>query len=207
MRHGARGANRTPARPRRPISIRRPGRAVGASRRDLGLVALALRRRLRRSPSSGSRPAVFSGDEHAVPRVLELAGGARPKTALANAGFRSRAGRRARQPDDTARQRSCGRIRRRAWSRRPTRSCSWCRAAGPAPVTVPDVIGLAAALRGEGGRRGRRIRVGTVDTVRGGPEAEPGMRHRHAALAGQRARRGARGSTCVVSGPAGEAGL
>ena len=165
-----------------PVRARPRARRAHVRRRlrHLRLLDHARRRHRRRARDPPrARPAAGAGADRARQRRLPLArrGGAP-------------------QPDDPARQRRCGRIRRRAWSRRPTRSSSSVQSAGPAPVTVPDVVGLALPYA-EKVVVAAGIRVGRVDTVRGG-----GTRARHRDR--HPARRRAMGARGARGGPGGE---
>ena len=163
--------------------------------RDLGLVALTF--------VVGYAISVFwitpggvSGDEHAIPRVLgqplELA-----KTALATAGFRSRA--EGERPSSTTPRGSV------LWQdpppglvAPPNAIVQLVQSAGPAPVTVPDVVGLALPYA-EKVVVAAGIRVGRVDTVRGGGP-EPGIVIATRPSPGNGRPRGSR-VDLVVSGP------
>jgi beta-lactam-binding protein with PASTA domain len=130
--------------------------------RDLGLVALTFGVGYAAS-SYYLNPGAVTADEHAIPRVLgqplEQA-----RAALANAGFRSR----------VDGERPSQGIRRGAvvWQDPPAdmvvppnAMVQLVLSAGPAPVTVPDVVGLALP-HAEKVIEAAGIRVGRVDTVR-----------------------------------------
>jgi beta-lactam-binding protein with PASTA domain len=114
-------------------------------------------------------PGSAGGDEHAIPRVLgqplEQA-----RTALANTGFRSRI--EGERPNATIPR---GGV---AWQDPPAdmivpanATVQLVMSAGPAPVTVPDVVGLARPYA-EKVVEAAGLKVGRVDSVRGGgPEA------------------------------------
>jgi eukaryotic-like serine/threonine-protein kinase len=136
--------------------------------RDIGLVALVAGAGYAVS-SYYISPDAAGGDDHAIPRVLgqpvEQA-----RSALASAGFRSRVD--GERPSATIRR---GGV---IWQDpppdmvvAPNAVVQLVLSAGPAPATVPDVIGLALPYA-EKVVEAAGIRVGRVDTVRGGdPEA------------------------------------
>ena len=146
-------------------------------------------------------PGSAMGDDHPIPRVLGLPM-PEAKTALATAGFRSR----------IEGERPSGSVPRGGilWQDPPPGTVVAPNAvvqlvlsAGPAPVTVPDVIGLALPYA-ERVMQAAGITVGRVDTVRGsGPETGVVLATRPAPGNGR-----PRGAPVdlVVSGPAG-AGL
>lgn len=158
-------------RMRRHTAPALPTAAPGAMRRfarDIGLVALTFAVGYAVS-SYYISPDLASGDEQSVPRVL-----GRPleqaRTALANAGFRARVD--GERPSGTVPQ---GGI---VWQDpppdmvvSPNAVVQLVLSAGPAPVTVPDVIGFALPYA-ERVVEAAGIKVGRVDTVRGtGTEA------------------------------------
>jgi beta-lactam-binding protein with PASTA domain len=114
-------------------------------------------------------PGGVTGDDHAIPRVLGIPL-EQAKTALANAGFRSRV--EGERPSPAIPRGSV------IWQDPPpgmvvppNAVVQLVQSAGPAPVTVPDVIGFALPSA-EKVVEAAGIKVGRVDTVRGsGPEA------------------------------------
>ena len=138
--------------------------------RDLGLVALTFVVGYVIS-SYWIAPGPLTTEDHAIPRVLELpltAG----RTALTSAGFRSR----------IEGERPSAGVPRGAilWQDPPPGTVvpanavvELVQSAGPAPVTVPDVIGFALPVA-EKVIEAAGARVGRVDTVRGG-DPEPGV--------------------------------
>ena len=167
--------------------------------RDLGLVALTFVVGYAIS-AYWITPGSAGGDEHAVPRVLQ-----RPmedaRTALADAGFRSRV--EGERPSQTIAR---GAI---VWQDPPPGTVvppntvvQVVVSAGPAPVTVPDVVGFALPYA-EKVVEAAGIKVGRVDTVRGGgPEVGVVLATRPAPGNGR-----PRGAPVdlVVSGPPGSA--
>jgi eukaryotic-like serine/threonine-protein kinase len=141
----------------------------GRFARDLGLVALTFVVGYAISVYWITPGSVTGGDEHAVPRVLD-----RPideaRAALTRAGFRPR----------LEAERSSAAVPRGGvvWQDPPPGTAVAPNAvvlltpsSGPAPATVPDVIGLALPTA-EKVVEAAGIKVGQVDTVRGsGPEA------------------------------------
>jgi serine/threonine-protein kinase len=138
--------------------------------RDIGLVALTFLVGYVVS-SYWIAPGPLTTEDHAVPRVLELPVD-NARAALTGAGFRSRIEGDRPSPD----------VARGAvlWQDPPpgtvlptNTEVDLVQSAGPAPVTVPDVIGFAlpVALRVV---EAAGARVGRVDTVRGG-DPEPGV--------------------------------
>jgi beta-lactam-binding protein with PASTA domain len=130
--------------------------------RDIGLVALTFAVGYAAS-SYYLNPTGVSGDQHAIPRVigqpLEQARGA-----LANAGFRSRVD--GERPSPTVPR---GAV---IWQDPPSdlvappnTMVQVVLSAGPAPATVPDVVGLALPYA-EKVVEAAGIHVGRVDTVR-----------------------------------------
>jgi beta-lactam-binding protein with PASTA domain len=167
----------------------------GRFARDLGLVALTFVVGYAISVV-WITPGGVSGDEHAIPRVLgqplEQA-----KTALANTGFRSRV--EGERPSPTTPRGSV------LWQdpppgmvMPPNAIVQLVQSAGPAPVTVPDVVGLALPYA-EKVVAAAGIRVGRVDTVRGGGP-EPGIVIATRPSPGNGRPRGSR-IDLVVSGP------
>lgn len=143
-------------------------------------------------------PGGVTGDDHAIPRVLgqPLEQG---KTVLANAGFRSRI--EGERPSPTIPRGSI------LWQDpppgmvlAPNAVVQLVQSAGPAPVTVPDVVGLALPYA-EKVVVAAGVRVGRVDTVRGGG-AEAGVVIATRPSPGNGRPRGAR-VDLVVSGPQG----
>ena len=136
--------------------------------RDLGLVALTFAVGYVVS-SYYVNPGSVTADDHAIPRVL-----GQPldqaRAALANAGFRSRI-----DGERTSPTVPRGGV---VWQDPPADMVvppnsvvQLVASAGPAPATVPDVVGLALPYA-EKVVEAAGIRVGRVDTVRGaGPEA------------------------------------
>jgi beta-lactam-binding protein with PASTA domain len=169
----------------------------GRFARDLGLVALTFVVGYAIS-ALWITPGGVTGDEHAIPRVLgqplEQA-----KTELANAGFRSRM--EGERPSPTTPRGSV------LWQDPPPGMVippngivQLVQSAGPAPITVPDVVGFALPYA-EKVVVAAGVRVGRVDTVRGGaPEAGVVVATRP--TAGNGRPRGAR-IDLVVSGPPG----
>jgi serine/threonine-protein kinase len=140
----------------------------GRFARDLGLVALTFVVGYAIS-AYWITPGSLTGDEHAVPRVL-----GRPleeaRTVITQAGFRQRL--ESERPSATVPR---GGV---VWQDPPPGTAVAANAvvlltpsSGPAPATVPDVIGLALPTA-EKVVEAAGIKVGQVDTVRGsGPEA------------------------------------
>jgi eukaryotic-like serine/threonine-protein kinase len=138
--------------------------------RDIGLVALTFAVGYVIS-SYWIAPGPLTSEDHAIPRVLGLPVDA-ARTALTTAGFRSR----------IEGERPSAGVPRGAilWQDPPpsmvvpaNATVELVQSAGPAPVTVPDVIGFALpAARKVIEAAGAR--VGRVDTVRGG-DPEPGV--------------------------------
>ncbi|MEP6689286.1 MAG: PASTA domain-containing protein [Gemmatimonadales bacterium] len=169
----------------------------GRFARDLGLVVLTFVVGYAIS-ALWITPGGVTGDDHAIPRVLgqpiEQA-----KAALADAGFRSRVD--GERPSSTTPRGSV------LWQDpppgmvlSPNAIVQLVQSAGPAPVTVPDVVGLALPYA-EKVMVAAGIRVGRVDTVRGGgPEAGVVIATRPSPGNGRP--RGAR-IDLVVSGPPG----
>jgi serine/threonine-protein kinase len=168
----------------------------GRFARDLGLVALTFVAGYAISVLWITPGGVTGGDDHAIPRVLgqplEQA-----KTALANAGFRSRI--EGERPSPTTPR---GGV---LWQdpppgmvMPPNAIVQLVQSAGPAPVTVPDVGGLALPYA-EKVVVAAGIRVGRVDTVRGGGP-EPGVVIATRPSPGNGRPRGSR-IDLVVSGP------
>ncbi|HUR94665.1 MAG TPA: PASTA domain-containing protein [Gemmatimonadales bacterium] len=164
--------------------------------RDIGLVVLTFAVGYAVS-SYYITPSSASDDDHAVPRVLgqplEQA-----RTALANAGFRVRA--EGERPSPTTPR---GAV---LWQDpppgmviAPNSIVQLVLSAGPAPVTVPDVIGLAAPYA-ERVVEAAGLKVGRADTVRGGG-AEAGVVVATRPSAGNGRPRGT-AVDLVVSGPA-----
>lgn len=136
----------------------------GRFARDIGLVALTFVVGYAVS-SLWITPGSLVADDHAVPRVLGLPM-AEAKTAVAAAGFRPRI--EGERPSPTV---PTGGI---VWQDPPPGTVSPVNAlvqlvtsAGPEPATVPDVIGLALPYA-EKVIEAAGIKVGQVDTVRGG---------------------------------------
>ena len=141
----------------------------GRFARDLGLVALTFVVGYAVSAYWITPGSVTGGDEHAVPRVL-----GRPveeaRAAIARAGFRPR----------LESERASAAVPRGGvvWQDPPPGTAVSPNAvvlltpsSGPAPATVPDVIGLALPTA-EKVVEAAGIKVGQIDTVRGnGPEA------------------------------------
>jgi len=169
----------------------------GRFARDLGLVALTFV--VGYAISAVWITPSASGDDHAVPRVLGMPiEGA--KTALANAGFRSRP--EGERPSPTTPRGSV------LWQDPPpgmvlppNAVVQLVQSAGPAPVTVPDVVGLALPYA-EKVVVAAGIRVGRVDTVRGGG-AEAGVVIATRPSPGNGRPRGARIDLVVSGRPAG----
>jgi serine/threonine-protein kinase len=164
--------------------------------RDLGLVALTFVVGYAVS-TYWMRPSTPPGGEHAVPRVL-----GRPleeaKTAIAAAGFRARV-----EDERGSRTVAPGGV---VWQDPPPGTAvapnsviQLVPSAGPAPAMVPDVIGFALPYA-EKVIEAAGVKVGRVDTVRGGREAGVVIATRPGAGNGR-----PRGSAVdlVVSGPPG----
>jgi beta-lactam-binding protein with PASTA domain len=167
----------------------------GRFARDLGLVALTFVVGYAIS-ALWITPGGVTGDDHAIPRVLGQPL-ERAKTALANAGFRSRF--EGERPSPTTPRGSV------LWQdpppgmvAPPNAIVQLVQSAGPAPVTVPDVVGLALPYA-EKVVVAAGIRVGRVDTVRGGGP-EPGIVIATRPSPGNGRPRGSR-IDLVVSGP------
>jgi len=145
------------------------GAAWGRFARDLGLVALTFVVGYAISAYWIAPGSVTGDDEHAVPRVL-----GRPveeaRAALTRAGFRPRL--------ETERSSTAVPRGDVVWQDPPPGTAVAPNAvvlltpsSGPAPATVPDVIGLALPTA-EKVVEAAGIKVGRVDTLRGsGPEA------------------------------------
>jgi eukaryotic-like serine/threonine-protein kinase len=141
----------------------------GRFARDLGLVALTFVVGYAISVYWITPGSITGGDEHAVPRVL-----GRPideaRAAITRAGFRPRL--------ETERPSATVPLGGVVWQDPPPGTAVAPNAvvllapsSGPAPATVPDVIGLALPTA-EKVVEAAGIRVGEVDTVRGsGPES------------------------------------
>ena len=134
---------------------------------DLGLILVVAAIGFGISSSWVNPGPIVSGD-HAVPRVVELPE-AEARAALAKAGFRPRI--EAEWPNPA--------IRRGAvlWQDPPpdmvlppNTTVALVLSAGAAPVTVPDVVGLAEPFA-EKIIEAAGIKVGSVDTVHGGVES------------------------------------
>jgi beta-lactam-binding protein with PASTA domain len=140
----------------------------GRFARDLGLVALTFVVGYFAS-SYWITPGSLVGDDHAVPRVLGLPM-TQARTALTDAGFRSRI--EGERPSPAVPR---GGI---VWQDPPPGTAipsngvvQLVSSAGPAPITVPDVIGFALPYA-QRGIDAAGVTVGRVDTVRGGgPDA------------------------------------
>ncbi|MGH7527099.1 MAG: PASTA domain-containing protein [Gemmatimonadales bacterium] len=135
--------------------------------RDLGLIAATFVVGYAVSALWVSPGSVFSSD-HAVPRVLELSE-AEAREKLNTLGFRPR----------VEGERSNPAVPRGAvvWQDPPpgmvlppNTAVQLVLSGGPAPVAVPDVIGLAAPFA-QRVLDAAGVTVGTIDTVRGGSEA------------------------------------
>lgn len=141
--------------------------AWGRFLRDVAIIAVVAGLGFALS-SSWINPGPILGEDHAVPRVVELPE-EEAKTALAEAGFRPRVEGEWPSPE----------IPRGAvvWQDPPAdmvlppnTPVALTLSAGPAPVTVPDVVGLAVPFA-EKIVEAAGIRIGSVDTVSGGLEA------------------------------------
>ena len=162
---------------------------------DLGLIAVVALVGFGIS-SSWVNPGPILGSDHAVPRVVELTE-AQAKDALSKAGFRPRI--EAEWPNPA--------IPRGAviWQdpppdmiMPPNTTVELVLSAGPAPVTVPDVVGLAEPFA-EKIIEAAGIKVGSVDTVRGG--IEPGVVMATRPPSGQGRQPGTPVDLVVSSGP------
>jgi len=149
-------------------SLRTP--AWGRFARDIGLVALTFLVGYVVS-SYWITPGSLVGDDHAIPRVLQMPM-ADAKTALATAGFRSRID--GERPSPSVPR---GGV---VWQDPPpgtvlppNTAVQLVLSAGPAAVTVPDVVGVALPYA-QRVIEAAGIKVGRVDTVRGGA-AETGV--------------------------------
>ena len=118
--------------------------------------------------STWVNPAPILDSDHAVPRVVEL-NETEARKALAAAGFRPRIEGEWPNPEIPR-----GAV---AWQDPPADMVlpantvvDLVLSAGPAPVTIPDVVGLAEPFA-EKIMEAAGIKVGSVDTVRGGDEA------------------------------------
>jgi beta-lactam-binding protein with PASTA domain len=118
--------------------------------------------------SSWINPGPILGSDHAVPRVVEMPE-AEARQALTDAGFRPRV-----EAEWPSPQIPRGAV---AWQDPPpdlvlppNSVVELVLSAGPAPVTVPDVVGLAAPFA-QKIIEAAGIAVGRVDTVQGGTEA------------------------------------
>ena len=138
--------------------------------RDLGLVLLTFVVGYVVS-SYWIAPGPLTGEDHAIPRVLALPVTA-ARTALTSAGFRSR----------IEGERPSAGVPRGAvlWQDPPPGTVvpvnaivELVQSAGPAPVTVPDVIGFALPVA-QKVIEAAGAKVGQVDTVHGG-DPEPGV--------------------------------
>jgi serine/threonine-protein kinase len=167
----------------------------GRFARDIGLVALTFVVGYVIS-SVWITPGSLTADDQPVPRVIEL-GMTEARNALTASGFRSRI--EGERPNDAVPRGSI------IWQDPPPGTVVPANAvvqlvasAGPAPVTVPDVVGLALPYA-EKVVEAAGVKVGRVDTVRGGgPEAGVVIATRPAAGNGRP--RGA-AVDLVVSGP------
>lgn len=118
--------------------------------------------------STWINPGPIMDDDHAVPRVVEMPEGEARQT-LTEAGFRSRI--EAEWPNPAIpRGAVVWQDPAPAMVLPPNTTVELVLSAGPAPVTVPDVVGLAEPFA-EKIIEAAGIKVGTVDTVRGGVEA------------------------------------
>jgi beta-lactam-binding protein with PASTA domain len=149
--------------------------------------------------SSWISPGTLLTSEHAVPRVLELPE-AEARTAIGDLGFRVRISDERQSPD----------VPRGAvvWQDPPPdmvmppgHPVQLALSAGPAPVTVPDVVGLAQTYA-EKIVEAAGLKVGKVDEVRGGDEAGVVLATRPAPGHGRP--RGARVDLIVSAGPGAE---
>ena len=138
--------------------------AWGRFARDLGLVGLVFVVGYAVS-SYWITPGSLVGSDHAVPRVLDLPM-AEARSALASAGFRPRIG--GERPSPLVQTGSV------LWQDPPPGTVLPANAvvelvpsSGPIPATVPDVVGLALPYA-QRVVEAAGIRVGRVDTVRGG---------------------------------------
>jgi beta-lactam-binding protein with PASTA domain len=135
--------------------------------RDLGIIAVVAAAGFALS-SSWISPGAFLASDHAVPRVLELPD-AEARRALTDAGFRPWL--------DGTRENSSVPRGAVVWQDPPPdmvmppgTAVQLVLSAGPAPVTVPDVVGLAEPYA-ERVFEAAGLRLGSVDTVQGGQEA------------------------------------
>ena len=115
-------------------------------------------------------PGAVFASEHAVPRVLELPeADARERL---DRSWASGSGWRASAPTRRLRRaRSSGRTRRPDMVVPPNSTVQLVLSGGPAPVNVPDVVGLSLPTRRRSSRR-RASRSGRVDRVTSGQEAD-----------------------------------
>jgi len=134
---------------------------------DLGLIALVALAGFGVT-STWINPGPILDDDHAVPRVIEMPE-AEAKQTLTEAGFRPRI--EAEWPSPAIpRGAVVWQDPAPAMVLPPNTTVELVLSAGPAPVAVPDVVGLAEPFA-EKIIEAAGIEVGTVDTVRGGVEA------------------------------------
>jgi beta-lactam-binding protein with PASTA domain len=148
--------------------------------------------------SSWVNPGPILDSDHAVPRVIELSE-TEAKKALAAAGFRPRVEAEWPSPEIPR-----GAV---AWQDPPpdmvlpaNTVVDLVLSAGPAPVTVPDVVGLSEPFA-EKIMEAAGMKVGNVDTVRGGDEVGVVLSTRPPPGHGRA--RGTRVDLVVSGGPAG----
>lgn len=163
--------------------------------RDLGLIALVAAAGFALS-SSWISPGALLASDHAIPRILELPE-AEARRTLTDLGFRAWL--------DGERESSAVPRGAVVWQDPPPgmvmppgTSVQLVLSAGPAPATVPDLVGLAEPYA-ERIIEAAGLKLGSVDTVQGGQEAGVVLATRPAS--GQGRTRGSRVDLVVSGGP------